>query len=478
MKGLFIALICFFLTIQSFSQSTFEYLYQDINDQYAGDILEDDNGNIIVSFFDFDNRSGNLIKISNTGILLNSYSKSEPNSIYDLKELVKLGNDTFIAIGVYNHDSIFNLRFCKFDMGLNLLFEQNIPTSYPIISDRMNATLNYNGNIIIGATYEIAELETSVCMFELTENGELLNQKYYTPSSPGIKLFYDLFEIPNTSNYKIFTTNFYQKSIGKIYTIDSAFNILYSTPFNWYLSDNHSVKLLNEDSYLLGLVRYLSKNDVCCGLVKHSMDEVVLDSILICDEQIFNYTAWIKSVDLINSTNIYFGSTHDMDIINPFFSTSPSWFMLNKLDGNLEPIWQKYFGGDAYYNLWTLHATQDGGCVMAGSRYDYQTQNQERDVYVLKVNEDGLITWAHNIPEVTKEILIYPNPGDDKIYIKTLEDNLTIELFDSNGQKKIWEKITNQDITLNTSELISGVYIYRILNDSKIIIETGKWIKN
>jgi len=75
--------------------------------------------------------------------------------------------------------------------------------------------------------------------------------------------------------------------------------------------------------------------------------------------------------------------------------------------------WQKYYGGDACYLLMSILATQDGGCVMAGSRYDYQTQNMERDVYILKVDEDGLITWAYNIPEVTKETLIYPNPGND-----------------------------------------------------------------
>jgi hypothetical protein len=115
---------------------------------------------------------------------------------------------------------------------------------------------------------------------------------------------------------------------------------------------------------------------------------------------------------------------------------------------------------------------------MAGSCYDYQTQNMERDVYIIKVNDDGLITWAHNIPEITKETLIYPNPGNDLINVKTLQNNLTIELYDNNGQQTISQKITNQNITLDTRNLNSGVYFYRILSDNNKTIETGKWIKN
>jgi hypothetical protein len=139
--------------------------------------------------------------------------------------------------------------------------------------------------------------------------------------------------------------------------------------------------------------------------------------------------------------------------------------------------WQKYYGGDACYNLWSVLATQDGGCVMAGTRYDYQTQNQERDVYILKVNENGILTWTYNFPETTKQVIVYPNPGRDEIKINTFTDNLIFDLFDIKGNKILSQPIEKDD-KINTSHLQKGVYTYRILNQKSETIETGKWMKD
>jgi hypothetical protein len=474
----YLYIVFFFLLINiSLSQNSFEYLYQSPNDNWPGDMFEDVEGNIIVSFFDTQLKNTNLLKINNYGLLVNIYNYSEPNYNSTIKELIPLNDGTFIGIGVYNHDTVYNLWYCLFDLNLNLLFDHKILTEYELIYDRLNSTINDNGNIVIGATYKINEFETSVCLFELSINGDLENYIFYTPLNQGIAIFYDLFKIPNSSNYKIFTTNFFQKSIGKIYTVDSAFNILFSTPFSWYQSDNLSVKLINEEEYLLGLVRYISKDNICSGLVKHSMNENILDSLLLCNSSVINYSAWIRSVDFVDSSKIYFGSTYSLNLIDPFFSTSTSWIMLNKLDIHLLPIWQKYYGGDAYYNLWSILATQDGGCVMSGTRYDHQTQNQERDVYILKVNEDGILTWAYNFPETTKKVIVYPNPGRDEIRIKAIENNLRFDLFDINGNKILSQPIENED-KINTSQLKKGVYTYRILNQKSETVETRKWIKN
>jgi hypothetical protein len=53
-----------------------------------------------------------------------------------------------------------------------------------------------------------------------------------------------------------------------------------------------------------------------------------------------------------------------------------------------------------------------------------------------------------------------------------------MELFDNNGKKIISHEITNQNTTINTSNLNPGVYIYSIANKSNTKIETGKWIKS
>jgi len=478
MKKIIVTSISIFLIIHAFSQSSFEYIYQFEDDHIPIDLIEDNNENIIVSFLDWDKRSSNLIKISSTGSLLNSYSISEPNKILDLKELILAENNTIIGIGVVNCDTAFYIRFCRFDEDLNLIYEQLISTEYPILVDRMNAIINTQGNVIIGATYAVDEVyHTGICMFKFNQFGDLILQKYFYSANPGERIFYDLFEIPNSSNYKIFTRNFYEKNVARIYTVDTAFNIISSHPFNWYLSDYLTAKLIDDESYLLGLNRFESKDVLCNGLVKHSHDEVVIDSILICDDQVLNFNAWIKSVDLINSSNIYFGSTHNLNVANPYFSTYPSWFRLNKLDENLDTVWQKYYGGDAYYNLWTLLATQDGGCVMAGTRYDHLIQDEERDVYVLKVNEDGLITWTHNIPIQESTTGVFPNPGINNVIISSYENNSTFELFDMHGQRVYEKGLSGIKETLNISHIPEGIYIYKITDSHGSITATGKWIK-
>jgi hypothetical protein len=114
---------------------------------------------------------------------------------------------------------------------------------------------------------------------------------------------------------------------------------------------------------------------------------------------------------------------------------------------------------------------------MAGTRYDYQTQNQERDVYILKVNEDGILTWSYNFPETTKQLIVYPNPGNKEIRIKAIADKLTFDLYNINGIKILSQKIESKESRVITSLLKNGIYTYRIINEEMKTIETGKWIK-
>jgi hypothetical protein len=66
-------------------------------------------------------------------------------------------------------------------------------------------------------------------------------------------------------------------------------------------------------------------------------------------------------------------------------STFDSWFHLIKINPDISPIWEYWYGGDAYYFLYSILATNDGGCIMVGNRYDYETQNQERDIFIVKL---------------------------------------------------------------------------------------------
>jgi hypothetical protein len=51
---------------------------------------------------------------------------------------------------------------------------------------------------------------------------------------------------------------------------------------------------------------------------------------------------------------------------------------------------EKYIGGDAYYRFCNLTATSDGGLLITAMRYDYLTQDHERDAYIFKFDSIDL----------------------------------------------------------------------------------------
>lgn len=171
------------------------------------------------------------------------------------------------------------------------------------------------------------------------------------------------------------------------------------------------------------------------------------------------------------------GGTSNFDYYNPFWSTYDSWLHLVKINPDISPIWEYWYGGDAYYFLYSILATNDGGCIMVGNRYDYETQNQERDIYIVKVDSNGLITWTQEIQINKPESTVYPNPGTDNLNIKTSINNADFELINLNGQVLIRHKLDENQSVINTESLKSGIYFYRLRDIKNKTIETGKWIK-
>jgi hypothetical protein len=178
-----------------------------------------------------------------------------------------------------------------------------------------------------------------------------------------------------------------------------------------------------------------------------------------------------------NGNNIYIGGTSNLDYYNPFLSTFDSWFHLIKINPDISPIWEYWYGGDAYYFLYSILATNDGGCIMVGNRYDYETQNQERDIFIVKVDSNGLITWTQQIPFAKQESMVYPNPGTNLLNIKSTCNEMEFELININGQVVIRQMLDNNCSVINAESIKSGIYFYRLIDKKNKAIETGKWIK-
>ena len=77
------------------------------------------------------------------------------------------------------------------------------------------------------------------------------------------------------------------------------------------------------------------------------------------------------------------------------------------------------------------------------------------------------------------QIKVYPNPATNFIYVKSSLNlkSLAFEIYDINGRiVKSGEELFNQQLSINISDLSSGIYILNINNNDfetnyKIIIE-------
>lgn len=80
---------------------------------------------------------------------------------------------------------------------------------------------------------------------------------------------------------------------------------------------------------------------------------------------------------------------------------------------------------------------------------------------------------------VANGIGVYPNPTNGIVNISIsseLAGNTSIEVYDAIGKLTIKENLTSNTTTINTSKLVDGIYVYKIMNNNTAI-KIGKIVK-
>ena len=92
--------------------------------------------------------------------------------------------------------------------------------------------------------------------------------------------------------------------------------------------------------------------------------------------------------------------------------------------------------------------------------------------YQIYIGTDGAIVGIEDL-ESGSPIILYPNPAmESNLFIKGLNGESRINIYDSMGKHIINKKLESS--TLNVSNLLKGVYIYIIECNDKIV--TGKLV--
>ena len=473
MKAQIILFFFIFLFINSFSQNTFELLVNYDNAQRPTGLIIDKNNNYIISSQEYIHSStvkynSILTKVSETGAILDTayFNNNEQTVIFDI---INTENNDYITIGAVYSDNFedMSLWLMRLDSDFNIIWEKNIITEAKIHIAR--AKFNSNNNIFITGGLEREENIFSAYLFEINTEGELIDSIYIGNADYFIHSF-DYIEINNYIH--LFTFGKIINTMYEIIILDNNFNLINSDtiPSNLKASSNN-VYNFSDTTYILSGVLPSNNNDIAVVIADTTHNSVYT---FCAEREEFDFIAFWDNLSFIDNNNIYLVGTTNMSY-NPY-EKEPSWILVNNLNDTLGINWQKIIGGDAYYCVMNIIATEDGGCFIAATRSD-KTNYYDYDMYFVKLDSNGNVTHINGEELITQKKLIYPNPTSGIINLDSPNSNseITVNIYDTKGILIIQKVFTEKQTSLNLSNNPAGIYFYHIISENKII-DNGKII--
>ncbi len=173
-----------------------------------------------------------------------------------------------------------------------------------------------------------------------------------------------------------------------------------------------------------------------------------------------------KAVSVFVDSLIYTAGIKNLIPTQWPFQNEASWIRVNKLDNELNVIWEKYFGGDAYYQVNSVTATSVGGVILSGFK-TYPGQAPLMNLLAIKLKADGTVSLdEYHADESTTGISVFPNPANTETQIQFTEnavlEKAMIELYSPSGRLLYSVKPTNYFHKIVLAHLSRGLYLVRL----------------
>ena len=94
--------------------------------------------------------------------------------------------------------------------------------------------------------------------------------------------------------------------------------------------------------------------------------------------------------------------------------------------------------------------------------FNDDTESAPSEVYTIVIKDDA-------VEELSSSLNIYPNPVNDRLYIETLTQTQTIEIYDVYGRQQL--VVSGQQSAVSVANLNSGIYFV------KVVTENGEVVK-
>ena len=479
-------LFSLFLSILKVSaQQNFNTTITEPKTQVIHDIQEDGNGNFILVGRNKNTESeiyrGYIIKLNSYGEVTNDTIVTNVG-ISSMFFNIICRNENYVLVGSINDTttstSNHKLWFLTLDHNFNILESKilNLPEENWV--SYINTIVDSDGNYVLtGYTGEIVQNQTVTDPFyyKLTPEGDSITSIFLNDDNPLSRNF-DIIEKNDNSGFYTFSSHLHEaETTGTMVELTENFEIVELYPIPMSSHDNYSPIKIN-NSYIINTNEESFLTDEAdLNLMKIDTNANLINNKLIgMDGDTADYPSYTRGTSRVGLDAFYASGTANISESNPFYGNGiPNWILLGKYNSNLDEQWLKYYGGDAYYHVYSMTTTSDHGCAVVASRFDYENPETDRDIFVMKVNGDGLITWNQSIEPKNSTIKLYPNPGQNRVNVDVNKKTFILQFYDVMGNKVL--QAQNKK-TINVSQLKTGVYFYRITSNGKLIGE-GKWVK-
>jgi hypothetical protein len=375
--------------------------------------------------------------------------------------------------------------FVKIDENFNTVWEkifQLRPSSIFFDFETWQNLLQKQDSGYIFATNIHIPGDERLVLFELSEQGDSMNYRMYEGDSAGNLLFDITYNYDSTA-YLIYTGDAHPIPFigqGQCITLDFDFNQTSVYHYPRWFDDGLSAKLLPDGQLITGGLYQNAEppplRAATMAVYKHDTSFNQLAECHVSDPDYdIRKDNGRKSLDFYYPNSIFVAGTFDYEVGE--WIPRPSWIVIGKMDSDLNLLSEKYIGGDAYYHLSGILATHDGGVLISTTRYDYLTQDHEKDKYIIKLDSlDLIVGISEQKNKSVANALVYPNPASKNLFVRTAISNACFIIYDMGGEKIKEISLTGLITRIAIKDLPNGTYVWHVCSQSKII-ETGKFIK-
>ena len=491
--------LCFFVLVTiarcTFSQSTFFNVYRTSKLERAFETIQTSNGNYILvgkrSTDVYENDvKGLVMLIDDEGHMIEEFTIDNENKSYfftidkssgqDNRYLISgsqdsiLGNSWRSSLLIYEIDENIEVQsnHCFHHMNNHLIK----PWKTSIVND---STIL----LLIGSfdmSYTIPPLQSIITEVRLPAD----SVRSYISNIEITCIPQDILFIPQNNEAHVFYFGGYLTDASdiKILRLDSMLNSIVTVDSPSAMFSTACATPVSDSTYLLTATAYPVSGITSTRAVStFKMDKYgngIYGMEFYNHPDTILYGGFGTNTAIVNDT-IFITGIYNIDPFGVPWQNTPTWIQITRLDMELNILSHYFYGGDAMYIPYCIIPTLDDGVFVTGYMWDYNIpNNQQHDIFALKLNSDGLIV---NIPEEATwqagEAIVFPNPADDIVNVEfsMLYSTAIFSLTDITGKTALEKQLTANRQSVNISAIPAGTYVFRIFNKNGLD-ERGKLV--